>query len=97
MLRFAFRQNLTIPPLPSANTFANVFSTLTGFTYRGLSPPPACVRTLTGRQVHAHAGGRTHVASVDERSLAAELCEPSSKIQSYAAKLSIIDLDLWKN
>ena len=37
-LRSAFRRSLTIPPLPSANTFANVFSTLTGFTYRGLSP-----------------------------------------------------------
>ncbi|MCG2830000.1 MAG: hypothetical protein L6302_03015 [Desulfobacteraceae bacterium] len=28
----------TIPPLPLANTFANVFSSLTGFTDRGLSP-----------------------------------------------------------
>jgi hypothetical protein len=30
------RLHLTIPPLPSANTFVNVFSILTGFTYRGL-------------------------------------------------------------
>jgi len=37
-LRSAFRQNLTIPPLPSANTFVNVFRTLTGFMHRGLSP-----------------------------------------------------------
>ncbi|MDP2782286.1 hypothetical protein, partial [Devosia sp.] len=37
-LRFAFRQILAEMPLPSANTFANIFKILTGFTYRGLSP-----------------------------------------------------------
>jgi hypothetical protein len=35
-----FRPFLTETPLPSANTFVNVLKTLTltGFTYRGLSP-----------------------------------------------------------
>ncbi len=33
-----FGRSLTVPPLPSANTFVNVLKTLTGFTYSGLSP-----------------------------------------------------------
>jgi hypothetical protein len=33
-----FRPFLTETPLPSANTFVNMLNTLTGFTYRGLSP-----------------------------------------------------------
>jgi hypothetical protein len=32
------RRSLAVPPLPSASTCANVQNTLTGFTYRGLSP-----------------------------------------------------------
>jgi hypothetical protein len=35
-LRSAFRRSLAVPPLPSANVYANV--KLTGFTHRGLSP-----------------------------------------------------------
>ena len=34
----SFRPSLTGTPLPSASTFVNMFNTLTGFTYRGLSP-----------------------------------------------------------
>jgi hypothetical protein len=36
--RTSFRRPLAVPPLSSANTFAKMFNTLTGFTYRGLSP-----------------------------------------------------------
>ena len=31
-------RSLTVPPLPSASTFVNMFNILTGFTYRGLAP-----------------------------------------------------------
>jgi len=34
----SFGRSLTVPPLPSASTFVNMFNILTGFTYRGLSP-----------------------------------------------------------
>jgi hypothetical protein len=34
----SFGRPLTVPPLPSASTFVNMFNTLTGLTYRGLVP-----------------------------------------------------------
>jgi len=34
----SFRRSITIPPLPSANTFVNMFNMLTGFTHKVLSP-----------------------------------------------------------
>jgi len=34
----SFGRSLTVPPLPSASTCANVKITFAGFTYRGLSP-----------------------------------------------------------
>jgi hypothetical protein len=37
LAKTGFRRSLTIPPLPLANTFANILI-LTGFTYKGLSP-----------------------------------------------------------
>ena len=36
--RASFRQLLAKMPLPSASILVNMFNTLTGFTYRGLSP-----------------------------------------------------------
>jgi len=36
--RASFRPFLTETPLPLANTFVNVLTTLTGFTYKGLPP-----------------------------------------------------------
>ena len=34
----SFNHRVTATPLPSANTFAKMFTILAGFTYRGLSP-----------------------------------------------------------